>query len=154
MVRSAMRSIAKQDAIRRMRLKLIKIVTFQIKALASERLEMRDIRLATKAKLIGGQVQNRAQEDSIRDIARSADSVDPKASRSPMLIEHHPRHLNKSAVLSFHVFILLRNTRSGKLLINTVLKTKMIKRGIPELSPIVTANDFQVVGMLIVQPQG
>jgi hypothetical protein len=35
-----------------------------------------------------------------------------------------------------------------------MLKTKLIKIGISELSPIVTANDFQAVGMLIVQPQG
>jgi hypothetical protein len=34
-----------------------------------------------------------------------------------------------------------------------MLKTKLIKRGIPELSPIVTVNGFQAVGMLIVQPQ-
>jgi hypothetical protein len=34
-----------------------------------------------------------------------------------------------------------------------MLKTKLIKRGISELSPIVTVNSFQVVGMLIVQPQ-
>jgi hypothetical protein len=57
-------------------------------------------------------------------------------------------------VLSFHDSILLRNTQSGELLINTVLKAKMIERGIPELDPIVTVNGFQVVGMLIVQPQG
>jgi hypothetical protein len=38
-------------------------------------------------------------------------------------------------------------------LINTMLKTKLIERGIPELGLIVTTNDFQVVGMLIVQPQ-
>jgi hypothetical protein len=43
--------------------------------------------------------------------------------------------------------------RGRKLLINPMLKTKLIKRGIPELSPIVTANGFQAVGMLIVQPQ-
>jgi hypothetical protein len=73
---------------------------------------------------------------------------------SAMLIEHRPSHLNKSAVLSFHDSILLRNTRGRELLINTVLKAKMIKRGIPELGPIVTANGFQAVGMLIVQPQG
>jgi hypothetical protein len=42
----------------------------------------------------------------------------------------------------------------GELLINTVLKAKMIKRGMPELGPIVTVNGFQLVGMLIVQPQG
>jgi hypothetical protein len=34
-----------------------------------------------------------------------------------------------------------------------MLKAKLIKRGISELSPIVTTNDFQAVGMLIVQPQ-
>jgi hypothetical protein len=40
-----------------------------------------------------------------------------------------------------------------KLLVNTLVKAKLIKRGISELSLIVTANDFQAVGMLIVQPQ-
>jgi hypothetical protein len=40
-----------------------------------------------------------------------------------------------------------------KLLINTMLKVKLIERGIPELGPIVTANSFQAVGILIVQPQ-
>jgi hypothetical protein len=43
--------------------------------------------------------------------------------------------------------------RGRKLLINTMLKAKLIKRGIPELGHIVTVNSFQVVGMLIVQPQ-
>jgi hypothetical protein len=71
-----------------------------------------------------------------------------------MLIEHHPIHLNKSVVLSFHNFILLRNMWGQKLLINTMLKTKLIERGIPLLSLIVTINSFQEVGMLIVQPQG
>jgi hypothetical protein len=45
------------------------------------------------------------------------------------------------------------NTRGRKLLINTMLKTKLIERGIPELDPIVTINSFQTVEMLIVQPQ-
>jgi hypothetical protein len=40
-----------------------------------------------------------------------------------------------------------------KLLINTMLKAKLIERGIPKLGPIVTVNSFQAVGMLIVQPQ-
>jgi hypothetical protein len=34
-----------------------------------------------------------------------------------------------------------------------MLKAKLNKRGISKLSPIVTMNGFQVVGMLIVQPQ-
>jgi hypothetical protein len=45
----------------------------------------------------------------------------------------------------------LRNARGGKLLINTMLKAKLIKRGIFELSPVITANGFQAVVMLIVQ---
>jgi hypothetical protein len=35
-----------------------------------------------------------------------------------------------------------------------MLKAKLMKRGIPELGLIVTANSFQAVGMLIFQPQG
>jgi hypothetical protein len=34
-----------------------------------------------------------------------------------------------------------------------MLKTKLIKRSISELSPIVTVNGFQAVDMLIVQPE-
>jgi hypothetical protein len=56
-------------------------------------------------------------------------------------------------ILSFHNSILLRHTWGKKLLINTMLKAKLIERGIPELGPIVTVNSFQAVGMLIVQPQ-
>jgi hypothetical protein len=55
---------------------------------------MRDRRIATNAKLKGGHMQNRAQEDSIRNIASGANSIGPKAHRSPMLIEHHSSHLN------------------------------------------------------------
>jgi hypothetical protein len=36
---------------------------------------------------------------------------------------------------------------------NTMLKTKLIERGIPKLGLIVTVNSFQAVGMLIVHPQ-
>jgi hypothetical protein len=43
--------------------------------------------------------------------------------------------------------------QGGKLLINTMLKAELIERGIHELGPIVIVYGFQVVGMLIVQPQ-
>jgi hypothetical protein len=56
-------------------------------------------------------------------------------------------------VLSFHDSILLRLTQGEELLINTVLKSKLIERGILELCPIVTANGFQAVEMIIVQSQ-
>jgi hypothetical protein len=89
-----MRGVSKQNAIKRARLKFIKISLFQNKAFAFKWPMMRDRRLTTKPKLKGSQVQNQAQEDSIRDIIRSANSIGPKAPRSPMLIEHHPSHLN------------------------------------------------------------
>jgi hypothetical protein len=47
----------------------------------------------------------------------------------------------------------LRNKWGGDLLINTMLKEKLIEIGIPKLGPIITMNGFQAVGMLIVQPQ-
>jgi hypothetical protein len=56
-------------------------------------------------------------------------------------------------VLLFHNSILLSNAQGGELLLNAMLKAKLIKRGIFELSPIITVNSFQAVGMLIVQPQ-
>jgi hypothetical protein len=40
-----------------------------------------------------------------------------------------------------------------KLLINTMLKAKLIESGIPEIDSIVIANSFQAIMMLIVQPQ-
>jgi hypothetical protein len=86
--------VSKQNAIKRARLKLIKISRFQNKEFASKRPKVSDRRLATKAKLKGGQMQNLAQKDPIRNIASDANSIGPKAPRSPMLIEHHPSHLN------------------------------------------------------------
>jgi hypothetical protein len=89
-----MRGVSKQNVIKRARLKLIKIATFQNKAFASKWPKMRDKRLTAKAKLKGSQVQNRAQKDLIRDITNSVNSIGSKAPMSPMLIDHHPNHLN------------------------------------------------------------
>jgi hypothetical protein len=38
--------------------------------------------------------KNRAQEDPLRNIANGANSIGPKAPKSPMFIEHRPSHLN------------------------------------------------------------
>jgi hypothetical protein len=63
-------------------------------ALATKRPEIRKGRLASKAKLKGGQIQDQAQEILIRDITCSADSIGPKAPMILMLIEHCHCHLN------------------------------------------------------------
>jgi hypothetical protein len=48
---------------------------------------------------------------------------------------------------------MLRHAWGRELLINTMLKTKLIERGIFELGFIVTTNGFQALEMIIVQPQ-
>jgi hypothetical protein len=48
---------------------------------------------------------------------------------------------------------MLRNMWGRKLLINIMLKTKLIERGISELSLIITANVFQAIEIFIIQPQ-
>jgi hypothetical protein len=153
-----MRGVSKQNVIKKARLKLIKIFTFQNKAFAFKRAEMRDRRLATKAKLKGGQMQNstacyisnRIFLHSILHlkIASTQKRLGVLCSLSIILAIS-----TRVWFFSFHNSILLRNARGGKLLINPMLKAKLIKKSISELSPIVTANSFQAVGMLIVQPQ-
>jgi hypothetical protein len=64
------------------------------KALATKKPEMRDGWPASKAKLKRSQIQDRAQKNLIGDITSSADSINSKVSRSLMLIEHCPCHLN------------------------------------------------------------
>jgi hypothetical protein len=59
-----MRCITKQNVIRGMRLKFVQIAMLQDKALATKRPEMRDGRLASKAKLKGGQIQDQVHENS------------------------------------------------------------------------------------------
>jgi hypothetical protein len=53
-----MRGVSKKNVIRRMRLKFIKITTFQNKALATKGPEIRDGQLASKVKLKRSQMQN------------------------------------------------------------------------------------------------
>jgi hypothetical protein len=89
-----MMCITKQNSIRRMRLKFVQIAMLQDKAVVTKRPEMRDGQLASKAKLKGGQIHDQARETSIGHITCNADTISPKASRSLMLIEHHPCHLN------------------------------------------------------------
>jgi hypothetical protein len=55
-----MRGITKQNAITRVRFKFVQIITLQDEALATKRPEMTDRQLASKAKLKGGQIQDRA----------------------------------------------------------------------------------------------
>jgi hypothetical protein len=50
-------------------------------------------------------------------MARSVDRFGPISPRSPMLIEHHPGHLNKGLIFALNNTILLRDIRRGKLVL-------------------------------------
>jgi hypothetical protein len=76
-----------------------------------------------------------------------------KTKQTYLGFEFKPRQVNDSSQSNQVNSILLRNAWGRKLLINPILKAKLIERGISELSLIVTANGFQAVGMLIIQPQ-
>jgi hypothetical protein len=57
-----------------------------------------------------------------------------------MLIEHHPRHLNKGLILAFNNTILLGYIQRGKLMLKSQRGTKGFKMSILEVCTIVTLN--------------
>ena len=82
------------------------------------------------------------------------DHFGPKTPRSPMLIEHHPIHLNKGPILAFNNAILLGHIRRGKLMLECQRGTKGSKMSILELCTIVTLNrSHGIFGKLILQPK-
>src|SRR6185503_5233327 len=98
-VSSGVKSITEKNAVRRARLKLIKISFFQHKAPATENSEMVNTGLASKSQLIRGPVHESTHENTVGHIASGINRLSPVLSRSPMLIEHCPRHLNQYPIL-------------------------------------------------------
>jgi hypothetical protein len=87
-------------------------------------------------------------------MAGIVDRFDPKMLRSPMLIEHHPSHINKDLILAFNNAILPRHIRRGKLMLESQRSTKGLKMSILELCAIVTTNHSHgIFGKLILQPK-
>jgi hypothetical protein len=73
-------------------------------------------------------------------MADSVDRLGHKTPRSPMLIKHHPSHLNKGPILAFNKAILLVRTRRGTLMLESQRNTKGFKIIIFELCAIITMN--------------
>ena len=57
-----------------------------------------------------------------------------------MLIKHRSSHLYKCLVLPLNNAILLRDSRSGELVLNATVSAESIKGGILELDAIVATN--------------
>src|SRR5579859_2883416 len=122
-----MRGISKENPIRRTRLKLVKVALLQNEALATENSKMVDFWSLAHHKLIRGLFHESSQEDSICNIASSVNSLGPISPRSPMLIEHHPGHLNKGPILSLNYSILRGNIWRGELMFETKISTEVFK---------------------------
>jgi hypothetical protein len=75
-------------------------------------------------------------------MTRCVDLFSPKLSRSPMLIERCPSHLNKGPILEFNNAIQLRNIWRGKLMLKTQSSTKGLNMSILEFCFIVTLNHY------------
>jgi hypothetical protein len=85
-------------------------------------------------------------------MASSVDRFDPKTPRSPMLIKHHPCHLNKGSILVFHNAILLGHIQKGKLMLESQISTKGCKLSIFEFYVIViTYSSHGIFRKLILQ---
>ena len=102
-----MRCLTEKNAVRRARLKLIKISFFQHKTPATENYEMVNTGLASKSQLIRSFVHESTQENVVGHITSGIDRLSPVLSRSPMLIEHRPSHLNQRSILPLYNPILL-----------------------------------------------
>src|SRR5579859_8183184 len=135
-----MRGISKENSIRRARLKLVKVALLQDEALATENSKMADFWSPAHHKLIRSLFQVSSQEDTICNVASRVNSFGPKASRSPMLIEHRPGHLNKGPILSLNYSVLRGNIRRGVLVFETKIMAEVVKMSIFEFCAIVTAN--------------
>jgi hypothetical protein len=87
-------------------------------------------------------------------MAGSVDRFGPKPHRSPMLIKHHPGHLNKGSILALNNAILLMHIWRGKLMLESQRSTKGLKMSIFEFYAIVIMNrSHDIFGKLILQPK-
>jgi hypothetical protein len=96
------------------------------------------LRWTSKSQLIRSFVQEGLKKNVIGHKARCVDCFSPKLSRSHMLIEHRPSHLNKGLIFPFNNAIMLRYTGRGKLMLKIQGSRQSLKMSVLELCAIVT----------------
>ena len=107
---------------------------------------------SSESQLIRSLHHESSKENAIGDMASCVDRLGPISPRSPVLIEHHPSHLNKGLILSLNNTILLGDISRGKLMLESQRNTKGFKVSILEFSAIVTTNHSHgILGELILQ---
>src|SRR6185312_10484972 len=143
---SGMRCITEKNAVRRARLKLIKISFFQHKTPATENSEMVNTGLASKSQLIRSFVHESTQENVVGHVTSGIDRLSPVLSRSPMLVEHRPGHLNQRPILPFYNFILLWSVGGRILVFEPLITTKGVQTSVFEFCVIIIANRSHGLG--------
>jgi len=136
----------RKNVVRRARLKLIKISFFQHKTPATENSEMVNMGLASKSQLIRSLVHESTQENAVGHITSGIDRLSPVLSRSPMLVEHRPRHLNQRSILPFSNSILLWSVGGRILVFEPLITAKGVKTSVFEFCAIITANRSHGLG--------
>jgi hypothetical protein len=95
---------------------------------------------SSESQLIRGLLQESSKENAIGNMTHDLDHFGPISPTSPILIEHHPGHLNKGPILALNYTILLRDIERGKLMLEAQRSIKGFKMSILELCAIVTVN--------------
>jgi hypothetical protein len=131
-----MRCITEKNAVRRARLKLIKISFFQHKTPATKNSEMVNTGLASKSQLIRSLVHESTQENAVGHITSGVNRLSPVLPRSPMLIEHRPSHLHQHPILPLYNPILLWSVGRRILVFKTLITAKGVKTSVFEFCAI------------------
>jgi hypothetical protein len=155
MICSRMRCITKEYTIDRPSLELVQLLPFlKDKAFATKDMEVTQLGCATMHQLVAGFLLVHSEVDPVRNIARGIDRLSPEPSRSPMLIEHHPRHLTQNSAFSFHNTILGRCIQTKKLVFTTQLMAKGFETRVSEFRAIVIVDcSYGIFVPLVPQPQ-
>jgi hypothetical protein len=126
MICSRVRCITKENTVDRSSLKLVQLLSFLKKETpATKDMEVTHLGCATVHQLVTRFFLMHFEVDHVRNIARGIYRLNPKHSRSPMLIKHRPSHLTQGSVFPFHNTILGRRIRTRKL----VFKTQVMAMG-------------------------
>ena len=102
--------------------------------------------LASKPQLIRSFVHESTQENAVGHITNGIDRLSLVLSRSPMLIEHRPRHLNQRPILPLYNSILLWSVGRRILVFKPLITAKGVKMSVFEFCAIITANRSHGLG--------
>ena len=102
--------------------------------------------LASKPQLIRSPMHESTQENAVRHITSGVNRLSPVFARSPMIIKHHPHHLNQRPILPLYNSILLWSVGRTILVFEPLITAKGVKTSVFELCAIVTADRSHGLG--------